>query len=637
MEQPVVLCGLGQVGRRVLEYLHAAGLPVVVIDDRCPPDDLRLDKVRLIRGDFRQPAILAQADLAQARGVLILTSDDLVNISAALLIRQQYPEVRIVVRLFNQNLIPRLGQAVRNVFALGVSSLTAPLLALTALTGQALGTFNTDDHCYQIGETTVRAESALHQQTLAGIAARYQVQVVAHGPAGGAECFLQDVDGETRLVAGDHLVVCGEPRHLAPIIEESDAAALPHLRWAGWVRRNGRMLYRTWTEIDVAVQVCTGVLLAVVLTSTLVYHLGMNKSVPDALYRTISIVATGADMREKELPEGWQKVFVSALRVFGAALIAAFTAIVTNYLIRARLRGALDIRHIPDSGHVVVCGLGNIGFRVVEELLKYDERVVVIEAQRDGRFMAAARRRNVAFIVGDATVLDVLRQAHAATARAVVVTTNNELANLEIALLVRDLNPSQRVVVRMNDPQLPETLRASANIRFALSLPTLAAPAFVAALFGDRVPTVFLVKTRLMAVIELAVQPGDPFLDGQPVRVLSIDYHLLPIHLKTANQAKHARPLDHRLAPGDRLTVIAAFTDLNRLLRRERVPTDSAVEVTGFSLLARPCMVQLLRERGLDPEAVDHLPVRVGGPLTRGQAEDFLASLVREGIKGKVV
>src|SRR5207302_6806764 len=72
MEQPVIVCGLGQVGWRVLEYLRAAGLCVIAIDDRWQPTDPRLGKARLIRGDYRQREVLDEAGLAQARGVLIL-------------------------------------------------------------------------------------------------------------------------------------------------------------------------------------------------------------------------------------------------------------------------------------------------------------------------------------------------------------------------------------------------------------------------------------------------------------------------------------------------------------------------------------------------------------------------------------
>src|SRR6266852_968414 len=144
MNQPIILCGLGRIGGKVLEFLRTAGLPVVVIDTQCQEKDPRVEGTRLIRGDFRRPEVLAQAGLEQARGVIILTSDDLVNISAALTIRHLYPEIRIVMRMFNQDLISRLGKAVHSVYALSTSTLTAPLFALTALTGQALGTFRID-------------------------------------------------------------------------------------------------------------------------------------------------------------------------------------------------------------------------------------------------------------------------------------------------------------------------------------------------------------------------------------------------------------------------------------------------------------------------------------------------------------
>src|SRR5262249_60885976 len=82
--------------------------------------------------------------VAKARGVLNLTSDDLVNISAALMVRHLNADVRVVLRMFNQNLITRLGKAVNNIFALSTSTLAAPVLAVTALTGQGLGTFRVE-------------------------------------------------------------------------------------------------------------------------------------------------------------------------------------------------------------------------------------------------------------------------------------------------------------------------------------------------------------------------------------------------------------------------------------------------------------------------------------------------------------
>src|SRR5439155_11998548 len=105
--------------------------------------------------------------------------------------------------------------------------------------------------------------------------------------------------------------------------------------------------------------------------------------------------------------------------------------IITNYLLRARLGGALEAARIPDGGHFIVCGLTPIGFRVVEELIAGGEQVVVIELDAANRFVATVRRLRAAVVLGDATVSEVLRQARAGEARAVVAATTQDLINLE--------------------------------------------------------------------------------------------------------------------------------------------------------------------------------------------------------------
>ena len=399
----------------------------------------------------------------------------------------------------------------------------------------------------------------------------YWVAVLAHFPAGAGGRFLVDVDAETRLKGGDRLVVCGKPHDLAPLLARGGDLD-QDVHWAGWLQRHVRALRRTLSEIDGPVKICTGILLTVIVLSTLILHLSVRKyHIADALFRSISLLATGADMHGEDYDTDWLKIFVSVLRILGAALIASFTAIFTNYLLRARLGGALEIRRIPDRGHVIVCGLGNVGFRVVEELLCLGERMVVIELARDARFVPTTRRLGVPVIIGDATMREVLRQAHSPNARAVIAATNNDLINLEVALLARDLRPEQRVVVRLTDPTLAATLRENANVRLALSIAGLAAPAFVAGLFGDRVLNVCLVSGRLLAVITLAVGPQDTSLIGAAVQDVARNYRLVPVAVISAEDVFQAEVLQVRLRPGDQLVGFIALSDMDRLLRREQV------------------------------------------------------------------
>jgi Trk K+ transport system NAD-binding subunit len=646
MDRPIVLCGLGRMGARVFDFLRTAALPVVVVDTVARADDPRLqgEGVQLVMGDCRRREVLEKAGVASARGVLILTNDDLLNISTALMVRALNPDVRIVLRMFNQNLLGRLGKAVKNVFALSTSLLTAPVLAMTAVTGQGLGTFRLEgqpDDTRQIVEVHVGPGSDLRGQAAGRVAASRGAVAVAHLGAGG-ERILLEVDPETPLEAGDRLVLCGLPRSLAPLLAASDEAAAPHLRWANWLYRMGRVGWQALTELDLAVLLSTSVLVFVLLVSTVVLHVGVTKwGIATALFRTVSIMATSSQMHDDEFEDyPRMQVFVSCLRIIGAVLLAAFTAIVTNYLLRARLGGVLEARRIPEGGHVVVCGLSTIGFRVVEELIRFGEKVVVVERNAANRFVITARRVGAAVVVGDAVVGEVLRQAHAGTARAVIAATNNDMTNLEVTLLVREMNPSLRVVVLLNDPQFAQMLREAANVRLALSVPALAAPAFVAGLYGDRIWSVFLLRARIFAVIDLIIHAEDVFAN-QAVRALSVDYHLVPVTVLRDGRALE-QPLVVRLRADDRLVAIVALGDLERLLRRQPSSAEFAVDVTGFLLPARGWLAGLVRTiRGGSVEeserALDRLPLRLADSLTRGQAEDLLIQLARERVEARLV
>jgi len=568
MDRPVIVCGFGRVGRRVLEYLRAAQLPSVLVDLHFDSAQVPKD-VRHLTGDCRNREILTAAGIAQARGVIVCTSDDLVNLSTMLTARSLNPDVRIVVRMFNQNLIPRLGKAVHNVFALSVSALGAPVLALTAITGELLAAFSLPDGPQQIAAISITSDSHLNRLTVGDAATRTGLIALARLPKGGPERHLHEVKCDDQLVTGDRLVVCCEPQELNLALRKADETAALGVRWAGKLRRFWRVFRRTFIDVDIAVKICTAVLVAVLGFSTLVYHFGVGDPWASSFYHTVSAIATGADLRAEQFPPAF-KIFIGGLRIAGAALLAAFTAIFTQYLLRARLGIALVERRIPDSGHVVVCGLGNVGFRVVEELLKADEEVVAIEPARDARFLAAARRMGAAVISADATVFEVLAQARVATAKAVVAATGNELANVEIALMTRDLNPMQRVVVRLSDPQLADSLREAANIRLALSIPDLAAPAFVAALFGDRVLSAVRIGSKFLLVVELAIVAGDSCLDGRVVSEAAQDFGFIAVAVYDHTVQPVEVILTHRLAAGHRLVVVTKLADLERLFRRQR-------------------------------------------------------------------
>jgi Trk K+ transport system NAD-binding subunit len=619
-EQPVIICGLGEIGWLVFEYVRLIGWPMVAVDDAVQPDDPRLKGVRLVRGDCRRRETLEKAGIAEARGVLILTSNDLVNVAATLTARSLRPNLRVVLRLFNQNLKDGLGRALPGVTALSKSALTAPLLALTALTGDALGTLQLPSGQRQVTELQLEPHSPLCKRKLGDVIKESNVipllhrraadeadnllsasrmTYLTHGTPEGKpyitthavleERYELETDPEAVLAPGDRLVICGTPDEVAPLEAQAQGVTPEALQWASAVRRWLRLAWRTVKEIDLTVRIAAVVLISVILTSTLTFYFlipatdrdgkptGERRKLGRSLFLTISIMATSAEMHERELSEDWHRTFASTMRIIGITLTAAFTAILTRFLLNARFGDLFATRRMPDKGHVVICGLGTVGFRIVEVLRKLNHQVVVVERLADSRFVEAAKRLGALVQIGDGTLEETLRQTRVESARAFIAATSNDLVNIEMALQVRHLHPQLRVVVRLDDPQLADTLRLATRVRYTLALPALAAPAFVATLLYDGELSLFWVEGQLLAALELVVHWYDPLLGGRTVSAVTKEHQLVPIEVIASGKTLPRDQYDHHLLKeGDRLSVVATLSDFERLLRAKRTQAVDA-------------------------------------------------------------
>jgi hypothetical protein len=84
--------------------------------------------------------------------------------------------------------------------------------------------------------------------------------------------------------------------------------------------------------------------------------------------------------------------------------------------------------------HVVVCGLGEKGFRLVEEFRRAGEPVAIVEEDPDNPLLEPAREAGAAIIVGDARRRDSLRVAGVRRASHVIAVCGEDGVNAEIAL-----------------------------------------------------------------------------------------------------------------------------------------------------------------------------------------------------------
>src|SRR5919199_1474769 len=151
-------------------------------------------------------------------------------------------------------------------------------------------------------------------------------------------------------------------------------------------------------------------------------------------------------------------------------------------------------------GHVVLCGLLELGYRTLEELHRLGERVVVVASSAEARFRDGAQALGAEIIEGNYRDERVLRDAGLANAQAIVITEDDDVGNLHAALAAEELNPGIRIALRMFNIELGERIRSLFGNCLVLDPSAIVAPAFVAAALHDTPEQPILVGDRALAV-----------------------------------------------------------------------------------------------------------------------------------------
>ncbi len=140
--------------------------------------------------------------------------------------------------------------------------------------------------------------------------------------------------------------------------------------------------------------------------------------------------------------------------------------------------------------HVVVCGLGRVGYRLADQLLNLDVSLVGIN-DVESPLVDELIDRGVPVILGDVRNEEVLQEAGVMQASTVVICTDQDLANIEAAFHVQTLNPDARIVLRFFEDEIVDEIRASFDVDAVISRSAIAAVAFAHAALGIEVVETF--------------------------------------------------------------------------------------------------------------------------------------------------
>ena len=150
--------------------------------------------------------------------------------------------------------------------------------------------------------------------------------------------------------------------------------------------------------------------------------------------------------------------------------------------------------------HIILCGLDELGLRILEQLRRLGEDVVVIARAPGEEFATEARTLGAQLLDGAYRDESVLRAARVPDASALVLAEDDDVENLHAALTAQELNPRLRIVLRMFNRELGLRVQTLFRDCSVFSSSAIAAPAFVAAALHEDWEQRFEVAGRVLVV-----------------------------------------------------------------------------------------------------------------------------------------
>ncbi|MET9733468.1 NAD-binding protein [Streptomyces sp. NPDC006458] len=228
----VVLLGLGKIGARVLIRLRELGIPVVCVE--ADPEARGLAVARRLRvpvvlGDVTQEGVLEAAKVHRAHALLALTSVDTTNLEAALYARSLRPDLRAVLRLYDDDFATAVYRTLRAAHpqaltrSRSVTHLAAPSFAGAMFGRQILGAIPVERRVLLFAALEVSGHRQLEGRTVREAFRPGAWRVLALDTRAGTEDapgagLVWDLPDEYVLGPHDRVVLAATRRGLAELL-----------------------------------------------------------------------------------------------------------------------------------------------------------------------------------------------------------------------------------------------------------------------------------------------------------------------------------------------------------------------------------------------------------------------------------
>jgi Trk K+ transport system NAD-binding subunit len=234
-------------------------------------------------------------------------------------------------------------------------------------------------------------------------------------------------------------------------------------------------------------------LVVILLLETIACMIVLGQGVIDAAYGSAKTLVTVDPNDEVADGPAGLKAFLTGTMLVTLVLEASFTAGLVNRLINRRLTGLFGRRAVPRRNHVVVVGLGQVGLRLCLLLRRCGIGIVAIDEREAGENVGLARELGFPVVIGRGADPSLLRRLSLGRACALAAVTDDDLANISIAMAAKAVNADLRVVLRAGDGRVANETRSLFRIGLVRDVHRIAAVLIAARSTGSEAARVVCV------------------------------------------------------------------------------------------------------------------------------------------------
>lgn len=204
--QPIVVFGLGHTGYRVVNALRTLKCAILAVDLEPGTLSERLEEegIPVIYADIRRRTVLESIGLARAGALITCAEDDMLNFEVAIQAREIAPEIRVVMRIFEEGLGQRLQQAFNIDAVYSTSAIAAPAFVAAALNIHLNQPVKLGEADLIIARITIGTLSGLFRETVDTLTRERDLTILLHK----RESHIQvPPDPKQGMRSGDEIVV----------------------------------------------------------------------------------------------------------------------------------------------------------------------------------------------------------------------------------------------------------------------------------------------------------------------------------------------------------------------------------------------------------------------------------------------